>query len=173
MHPSGQTRSGTPSVERRANPRFSFTASADVVEIATKTRSNGRVSDIGIGGCFVDTSANFPAGAVVRIRAAKGKRTFEAKGEVVFSQSGIGMGIKFTNIEPAQLLLLERWLGQLSAGLAVDEADDDEAQSEPAAPHSAFGAQPSYVLNELILALMRKGVLTELEGKAMLRSLLQ
>ena len=30
-----------------------------------------------------------------------------------------------------------------------------------------------YVLNELIIALMRKGALTETEGKAMLKKLLQ
>ena len=33
--------------------------------------------------------------------------------------------------------------------------------------------ESNYVLNELIIALMRKGVLTEAEGKAMLKKLLQ
>src|SRR5579863_7034622 len=62
------------SPERRAQPRFPFTAAADVYELRSQTRVNGRCSDLSLGGCYVDTLSPFPVGAVVRIRMERDTR---------------------------------------------------------------------------------------------------
>jgi len=80
------------------------------------------------------------------------------------------MGVRFTALDPEQILLLEKWLGELSGALPFDEeASDDGAHGH--ASH-ANGNETSYVLNEVIIALMRKGVLSDGEGKTMLQKLI-
>lgn len=81
------------------------------------------------------------------------------------------MGLMFTKVEPEALRVLEGWLRELSGEApaqpeALDRGDEDHGEQ------SANNVQ-QYVLNELIIALMRKHVLTDAEGKAMLKKLLR
>jgi hypothetical protein len=156
--------------ERRINPRYSFSASAEVVHLQADTRLNGRSSDLSRGGCYVDTINPFPLGAEVKIRIVKDNASFVAEAQVLYSAVGMGMGLGFTKIEPERLPVLERWLAELSGELrpAARALEEDVAI---ASAESAKGEQ-TYVLNELIIALMRKNILTDAEGKAMLKKLI-
>jgi hypothetical protein len=156
--------------ERRINPRYAFSASAEAVHLEADTRLNGRVSDLSRGGCYVDTLNPFPLGANVKVRILKDNMSFVAEAKVLYSADGMGMGLGFTKIEPERLLVLERWLAELSgelrraAAVLEDEVPIQSAESEK--------VEQKYVLNELIIALMRKKVLTDAEGKAMLKKLM-
>src|ERR1700733_9584495 len=99
--------------ERRINDRHPFTASADVVELASGARFSTRTTDLGPGGCFVDTIVPFPIGAEVRITIRKAKTKVEAAGVVVYSQTGLGMGIEFVTLKPDQRQALDLWLAEL------------------------------------------------------------
>jgi len=80
------------------------------------------------------------------------------------------MGVRFTARDPDHILLLEKWLGELSGTLPFDdEAADEELSAQSS---HANGNETSYVLNELIIALLRKGVLSDGEGKTMLQELI-
>ena len=88
--------------ERRQSVRFQFTASAQVVDRQTGARFSTRTTDLGPGGCFVDTLVPFPEGTVVHISLSKGQNTFETDGYVVYAQSGLGMGLAYNDLAPDQ-----------------------------------------------------------------------
>ena len=134
------------------------------------TRLNGRISDLGLGGCYVDTINPFPVGAEVKIRISKDNSSFVARGRVVYATGGMGMALMFTKIEPERLPVLEKWLAELRGEISP-EAEALERDGPEHVEESVNG-EHRYVLNELIIALMRKRVLTDAEGKAMLQKLL-
>src|ERR1700691_5622663 len=84
--------------ERRGTDRHSFSASADVIELSSGARFSTRTTDLGPGGCFVDTMTPFPVGAKVRVTVKKAKTDFQTEGTVVYSQTGLGMGIAFAEL---------------------------------------------------------------------------
>ena len=158
--------------ERRASPRYPFSASAEAVHIQADTRLSGRVSDLGRGGCYVDTINPFPAGADLKIRIVKDNVSFVAGAQVVFASSGMGMGLAFTKIEPERLRVLEEWLRELSGESPRAAKVLDDPLLRPAAA-GGVGNEQRNVLNELIVTLIRKQVLTDAEGKALLRKLME
>jgi hypothetical protein len=130
---------------------------------------NPRVSDLSRMGCYVEMMRPFPLGANLKMRMMKSKTPFLAHGPVAYSSGGMGMGVRFTTLEPEQILVLEKWLGELSGTLPFDEEASDEGV--PAQPSHANGNETSYVLNEVIV-LMRKGVWSDGEGKNLLQKLM-
>jgi hypothetical protein len=92
--------------ERRGAPRYGFTATAEVVDMNSRTRMNTRISDLSMEGCYVDTNAPFPVRTKVRIRVTASKKTFETQGVVVYSLPNMGMGIAFDKPEPSHAALL-------------------------------------------------------------------
>ncbi len=157
-------------IERRRNLRFPFSASVEVVEPKTGTKIVGRTSDLGLGGCYVDTLSPFPVSTEAKIRIIRENESFEAQVKVVYSLVGMGMGLAFISAQPKQVRLFQRWLLEIS-GQPVPEHGDaaDEADKKPAAESTqTFG---NFVLSDLIMTLMQKKVLTEVEGKDLLRKL--
>ena len=59
--------------ERRIAERHMFTAGAEVIELKSGARFSTRTTDLGPGGCFVDTTVPFSIGSDVRITLNKGK----------------------------------------------------------------------------------------------------
>ena len=159
-----------PLPERRRHPRFQFTTTAEVTEFPSGAVNKARTSDLSISGCFVDTLNPFSEGTTVRVRLTKDKTTFEAKARVVCSQAGQGMGHMFTDLKPAQHGVLEKWIGELSGESPAEPAAWDQTEEVPAGKKLHHGQQ--FVLKELILTLMLKGVLTEAEGITMVRKML-
>ena len=97
MHSSSDKKKGhgspSPAVqeaERRIAERHMFTAGAEVVELNSGARFSTRTTDLGPGGCFVDTTVPFPIGSNVRITLNKGTKAFATPGTVVYSQHGFG-----------------------------------------------------------------------------------
>jgi hypothetical protein len=162
---------GIAAKERRRRPRYAVSAVAEAVDLQSDTRINGRISDIGQGGCYVEVMSPFAVGADVKVRITKDDKSFSAKARVLYSTGGAGMGLIFTEIEPSQLPVLERWIAELSG----EVAPEPKAVQEEQETHSTGGSgdEQRYVLNELIITLIRKRVLTDGEGKALLQKLLQ
>ena len=156
--------------ERRTDARYPFSATAEAVHLQADTRLNGRISDLSRGGCYVDTINPFPVGADVKIRIVQGSMSFLADGRVTYAASGMGMGLAFTKIEPERMQVLEQWLKELRG----ESSREATALEEDAVAHNdtAPGNEPKYVLNELILTLIRKRVLSENEGNVLLKRLM-
>jgi PilZ domain-containing protein len=151
-------------VERREANRHPFIAAADVIDIASGTRFSTRTTDLGPGGCFVDTLVPFEAGSKVRVSIREGQTRFEATGLVVYSQAGLGMGIAFDTLRPDQRRSLAVWLGE-----EVDlHQQTVEASVEPR-PNVGAGlphGSDREAFLRLIKALIAKGILSESEAAA-------
>jgi hypothetical protein len=157
--------------ERRKSLRFPLTASVEATESTSGVRIVGRTSDLSLGGCYIDSISPFPVGTIATIRIMRGNETFEAQTKVVYSQMGMGMGMSFISAEPKQVRVFQRWVLEISGKEAHSPGVPEQEQKEVA--DGNVKEETYYVLNELIIALMRKGALTETEGKAMLKKLLQ
>jgi len=155
--------------DRRRHFRFPFIASVEAIEPRSHATLKGRVSDLGFGGCYVDTMNPFAVGTVINIRLTKEKATFEADATVMFSHPGMGMGVAFVSAMPQQSQVLHNWLNELS-GKTTPEQEPPKGTESDGVAASPVKSQ-DFVLGELLIALIRKGVLSEIEGKAMLQKL--
>jgi hypothetical protein len=98
--------------DRRIHPRYEFTAAVEVIAAESGARIETRVRDLSQQGCYVDTNKPLPLGTVTDVRITKGTQLFEARGRVVYSRVGKGMGLVFTAIEPEQRGSLATWLAE-------------------------------------------------------------
>jgi Tfp pilus assembly protein PilZ len=160
--------------ERRSSKRFPFTAGAEVMELSSKARIRGRCSDLGLGGCFVDTLSPFAVGSKVLIRIEHGSSVLEATGAVAYAQDSMGIGLAFTEMKPEHGAVLRSWIEELS-GEKVSESDHAPVQAA-AAPEADAGEVTEieiieHVLSELIHLMVRKKTITEKEAALLLRQL--
>jgi hypothetical protein len=97
-------------LEKRRSPRYSFIASAELIEVRADVRIVSRVSELSLHGCYLDMMNPFPKGTSVLVKIAAGDSFFEAKSEIIYSQPNMGAGVRFQQVEPASQAALERWL---------------------------------------------------------------
>lgn len=156
--------STTKQEERRKNPRCTVNADSEVEEPRARAVINGRMTDLGLGGCYVDSLSTFPVGTHVRVRLTREDLEFEADAKVVYSQPGMGMGMAFQELAPEQRAYLVRW---------VNEASGNAAMAKPVKISSADALEGSQgsVLRQLITLLMRKGTVTQSEYEQLLREI--
>jgi hypothetical protein len=166
---SSSVSSGPALPERRQFPRYPFTATVEMVEPQSQTRIQGRTSDLSRGGCYVDSTSSFPAGSSLVIRLTKDTRSFEAQAQVAYSIDGMGMGIRFTVADAEQILTLEKWVAELR-GEMLPETTMAQAP-DPAFAQRGPSQEEYLVLSELVLELMRQGVLSNTKCEAMLQKL--
>jgi hypothetical protein len=80
------------------------------------------------------------------------------------------MGLAFVSAQPKQVRLFQRWVQEISGQPApVQEAPVQSPQES--APAEETQTLKNVVLSDLIMTLMQKKVLTDLEGKDLLRKL--
>jgi hypothetical protein len=159
------------SAERRSSPRSAFTAEAVTVEPKSGARIEAHTSDLSLGGCYVDTMNPFPAGTELQLRLTAEGKSFHAKARVAYCQIGVGMGLAFTTVEPEQLSTLEKWFAEIR-GETQPEPDVLADEEQPLYRATAKNEE-HYILEELLVLMMRKGLLTEEEGEPILRRLLR
>lgn len=149
--------------DRRNAIRYQLTVTAEVVEIKSGTRFSTRTTDLGPGGCFVDTLMPLPVGSDVNIRLHKDNMSFEANGSVTFSQAGLGMGIAFSEMAPEKQAAFDAWLGELTM---VRPAT---FETHRAAGRGIHGKDKASALTQrLIRLLVKRNVITEAEAAALL-----
>ena len=81
--------------------------------MSSGTLLSGRTSELGIGGCYVDSLNPFPEGTLVGLRILRDQGVFETKAKVVYCDARFGMGLAFTDMTPDQRSLLEAWLTEI------------------------------------------------------------
>jgi PilZ domain len=75
----------------------------------SEVRLTARTGDLSPGG-YMDMINLLPQGAAVKVAIAHANRTFGATAKVVYSQTLLGMGLEFREIDPAQRPTLGQWL---------------------------------------------------------------
>jgi hypothetical protein len=98
--------------ERRRGPRYPFFASAQITELQTKVAMTARTSELSLHGCYMDMLNPLPLGTPVKIRITYGEQTIDAAGRVIYSQSNMGMGVSFDEMQPDHEALLEKWFDE-------------------------------------------------------------
>ena len=166
----------THSGERRRSARHSFTAAADVMDARSHQHISARTSDLDHRGCYIDTLNPIQQGTSIVVRIAKDNQSFTTMATVVYANPAMGMGVIFETLSYEQMLILERWLGNLGRepqplphAPAKHEAVSFSERPAPARPTEQ---RPAEVLKYLVLMLVQKGVLVEVEGQALLERLL-
>jgi hypothetical protein len=152
--------------ERRSHARHAFSCTAEVIELATEARISGRTSDLGIGGCYVDTINPLPVGTAVKLQLSHGNKRFESQAAVIYAHARMGMGLAFTEVLPQDLEVLRAWLQELISG---SRAPGDDPKTDPNADFSLPNERRA--LKELINLLVGKKLLSENEGATLLRVL--
>jgi len=150
--------------ERRGTERHMITAGVDVRELSSGARFSTRTTDLGPGGCFVDTANPFPVGSKLQLTLHKGKSSFETAGTVVYSQNGLGMGVAFDESDDAQHAALAKWLSEVT-GECVVVRDPVQVQKR-ASDFQRRAESPALV--RLVRLMISKGILTEAEGASVL-----
>jgi hypothetical protein len=107
-------KSGSPYSERRVEPRYTFVATADIIEPSSGTRLRGRVSEISRKGCYIDILNTLPRETLVRVCISADSGIFESDGKIIYVQENMGMGIGFVNPPERQQAVLDAWLAELS-----------------------------------------------------------
>jgi PilZ domain len=105
--------SSAPLEKKRSVPRCQLVASAEITEREAQGRLSARVSEIGLGGCYIATPSPFPDGTLVHIRIIRDVGAFDCEAKVVYVHDRFGMGIAFTNIALDQRRLLQNWIAGL------------------------------------------------------------
>jgi hypothetical protein len=98
-------------VERRGATRYNFGAIAEVIDLDQSRELVSITRDLSASGSFVKTTTPFPTGTRVRVRITHSGEDFAAIGNVTSNVTPTGMGIVFTDVEPNDRAILERWLG--------------------------------------------------------------
>lgn len=159
-------------VERRRAKRYPITAGAQIVDLRTMARVTGRASDLGLGGCYIDVMSPLPIGTKVRVTLERNQKEFAADAVVTYSLLSMGMGLSFTQINPADESLLHAWIAELSGEppLPLRKPTEVVAQVES---NVATIANLRQTLNELVNLLVRKKVLSEAEAAELLHRIYQ
>lgn len=151
--------------ERRHFQRFPFNADAEVVELASGTKIKGRVTDLSLAGCYVDTLSPFLGSMAVHIKIVTEGQVFEAQAKVTYCKLGVGMGLAFVSARSEHKKLLGSWI--VEAGGELPQAPESKSDKVKGRGDD----QLSRVVSELMRVLMRKGVLTETERQEILRKI--
>jgi hypothetical protein len=102
---------------QRSVRRCALVASVEVTELRTGALLSARISELGVGGCYVDALNPFSEGALVALRIVRDQGVFETKAKVVYCDSNFGMGLAFIEMTPDQRSLLENWLAEIVSQL--------------------------------------------------------
>lgn len=82
--------------DRRDRLRHACRLGAEVYRFGSNVPTRCTLSDIGTGGCYVETSEPFPSGTTVQIVVRTGDTRMRIQGTVQAMHRGFGMGVSFS-----------------------------------------------------------------------------
>jgi hypothetical protein len=151
--------------ERRAHKRHTVSVDSQVEELRTQAVINGRITDLCLGGCYVDAMMTFPVGTEVMVHCRRDDLIFEAEARIVYAKPGLGMGLAFHEIGSAEMEFLTRWIDDLSG-----EAPRAR-RTQRVNPPDQQSTRPVSPLQRLVTMLARKGALDQSEYELLLREI--
>jgi len=133
------------------------------------------VTDISLGGCYVEMLSPLPVDTFVDIAISPGDATLQLSGRVRSSQPNFGMGVSFTGMRPQDFEVLRKLAPPT---LAAPEPSKQASPPPAAAPPAPAKESHSYASTDFdsidlptnaealaaaVRVLIRKGVLTRAE----------
>jgi len=86
--------------ERRQFPRFACRIEAQVVAHDRSVRLAGKITDIALGGCYLEMLTPLPVDCPVELTFGPREAPLQVTGTVRSSHTGMGMGVMFTGMSP-------------------------------------------------------------------------
>ncbi len=105
--------------EQRRYPRLSYGKEVWIGQDGIFSRTNERITNISVGGAFIETAQSFSTGTVVSVRfkAGDAKDFISCAAIVRNSRPGVGLGVEFLDLSPEARTQLEAFLiRELAAG---------------------------------------------------------
>ena len=147
---------------RITGPRHTVSAVAQIVELRSGTRVNMRISDLSLGGCYIDSMSPLQIGTEIRLGLLKDKKIIEVNGTVIYSHPGLGMGVSFARATAEQRAEIEKWVSDLT------EKNTGPVTLETMPNQPSEAATEYKILLKLIHLLIAKGILAEDEARDIL-----
>lgn len=135
-------------IDQRYSIRHPFSASAALIDTESSTRLQARCSDLSVAGCYIDTLNPFPKGARVLLQLNYKETNFVALAQVITHHVGMGMGLAFEILEPAQKAILAEWLSSRVVTLSM-AAEQFKATPKPAVPQTKEESDRALLLKML------------------------
>ncbi len=108
--------SSKPVQERRLYPRFSCQGNAELRVAGASEVHWGTVTDVSLGGCYVETASQIPNDREVHLKLTIAGYTADVEGRVVVSHPLVGMAILFISMHAEARATLRNMIGVLSGG---------------------------------------------------------
>ena len=90
--------------------RFAFSASAEIAPESSPTAFvSGRVTELSLRGCFLETSASFELQRPVLLKIFHSGEYFEAPASVLYVKPS-GLGLVFREVKPHFRAVLQKWV---------------------------------------------------------------
>lgn len=106
---------GTPLQKRRKRPRYRCRGGVQVWQEGAQAPQGGTLSEISVGGCYIETSWPLPVGTHVELLLRALELEVRAKGIVGYGHPSMGMGIAFGEITTEDRDRLQELTGLLAA----------------------------------------------------------
>jgi hypothetical protein len=176
--PSGSAPLGR--TERRRYPRRACRLEAQVCTANSAEKIAGKVTDISLGGCYVEMLSPLPSGSAIEVGINLEGEELLATGNVRSSQTGFGMGVSFAAMSPADFERLRKFIPpetvaspapnnpaqlprqpreDLQRGETVSATQRTHSAAQASNP-AASDAATARALEAVVRALLRKGVLS-------------
>src|ERR1700733_10007235 len=126
------TMAKVPYAVRRANPRFSFFADAEV-SLRDGTGLRGQLAELSSRSCYIDSLEPIPVRTKLRLRICDGMSTCELHGKVLYMHSGggfgiYGIGVLFEEMGAEQHSAIGAWLHELASRPGKDLGNNSFSQ---------------------------------------------
>lgn len=86
--------------DRRRFPRKTYRIETLVTSEDSIAKQSGKITDISLGGCYVEMIGPLPINSVIELDLTAGDSPLHLSGIVRSSQAGFGMGIEFKGMSP-------------------------------------------------------------------------
>lgn len=136
--------------ERREAKRISYICEVEC-EGAGINRMATRITDLSTTGAFIDSMINYPPGTPLVLKFRVKDNLIETHGEVRYSLKQMGMGVRFVDLRPEHLALLEHLIEGKPLAAQAPAAPPVESPAAEAKP--AAGAQYMLTGNFAIVSL--------------------
>jgi len=151
--------------DRRATKRLNCSGAVEFQAVGSALRSMAMVSDICVGGCYIETRTPLPAETRLEFTLRFTDAEISGTGEVRVCHQGMGMGIAFREMTPENRERLEDLISELAG------TGSRKTATPPRGVEAKNGATMELLLF-LVDTLKEKGVLTpEEHSNALSRAL--
>jgi hypothetical protein len=163
--------------DRRRFPRKPYRIETQVSSDDSYAKQPGMITDISLGGCYVEMLGPLPVNTAVELHMDPGDAPLHLSGIVRSSHTGLGMGIEFTAMNPMEYEQLRRIAPPMPVLSVPSRAPSRPPMPQPRAEASSPGYKSSTfaessnnhltttaeALEAMMRVLFRKGLLTRAE----------